>query len=469
MTRPRLWPVLATLIVTAPCHAAEAQSLQDVVTRVVAEHPEIRAAEANRRAVDAEYDQARAGFKPSIDLQAATGYERDDTLATRQRANRGSGSGTVDAWRNEARLTLTQMLFDGRDVLSQVERARGRQRSAAWRIADTAQFQALRAVEVYLEVLRRRELVRLAEENFQIHIDILEKSRERAESGVGRAADLDQAEARHARAAASLIQSRGDLLESQDNFTRVVGDPPGELSDPEVPRDRVAPDLQTSMARGQAEHPAILVALADVDVTKADSLGADALFYPRVNLEISGARERNVEAISDNSTTLSALLRFRYNLYRGGADEARRRETLEREYESRSTLDDVRRIVAEDVRTSWHALMTAEERQPALEQHVISADRVRYAYRDQFDIGDRSLLDLLDSENELFAARSNAVTGKYLAMLAAYRVLTASGELLQAMGIDVPEDAARHASPQPCGPDGDVNYAPDCWLEHTLE
>lgn len=448
---------------------AWAQSLQEVVGRVVVEHPEIQAAAANRRAIDAEYDQAFAGFKPTIDLEAATGYQRDDTLATRQRAGRGTGSGTVDAWRNEARATLRQMLFDGRDVLAQVDRARGRQRSAAWRIVDTAQFQGLRAVEVYLEVLRRRELVRLAEENFQIHIDILGKSRERAESGVGRAADLDQAEARHARAAASLIQSRGDLLEAQDNYTRIVGEAPGELSDPTVPRDRVAQDMQTALARGQADHPAIRIAMADIKVSEADSLRAEAPFYPRVELEVSGAREKNAEATSDNATTLSALLRFRYNLYRGGADEARQRETLEREYESRSVLDNIRRIVDEDVRTSWHALMTAEERQPALEQHVISADRVRFAYREQFDIGDRSLLDLLDSENELFAAQSNAVTGKYLAMLAAYRVLTASGELLQAMAISVPDDAARRAGPDACGPEARVGYSPNCWVDRALE
>lgn len=448
---------------------ADAQTLQDVVGRVVIEHPEVRAAAANRRAIDAEYDQARAGFKPTIDLDAATGYQRDDTLATRQRAGRGTGSGTVDAWRNEARLTLRQMLFDGRDVLAQVDRARGRQRSAAWRIADTAQFQGLRAVEVYLEVLRRRELVRLAEANFQIHIDILEKSRERAESGVGRAADLDQAEARHARAAAALIKSRGDLLESQDNYVRVVGEQPGELSDPTVPRAEIAPDLPTALSRGQADHPAIHVALADIAVTEADSLRADAPFYPRIELEVSGAREKNVEATSDTSTTLSALLRLRYNLYRGGADKARQRETLEREYESRSVLDNIRRIVDEDVRTSWHALMTAEERQPALEQHVISADRVRFAYREQFDIGDRSLLDLLDSENELFAAQSNAVTGKYLSMLAAYRVLTASGRLLQAMAIEAPEDVSRRAGPELCGPDGQIGYSPNCWVDHVLE
>ena len=443
---------------------ALAQSLDEVVERVVREHPEVRAAAASRRAIDAEYDQARAGFRPTVNAEAATGYQYEDSDATRQRVSRGAGdSGHITSWANEARLTLSQMLFDGGETASTVERERGRQASAAWRVADTAQFQGLRAAEVYLEVLRRRELVRLAEENFQIHIDILGRSRERAEGGVGRAADLDQAEARHARAAASLIQARGDLLEAQDNFQRVVGDAPGELTDPEPPAEDLPADLTVALQRGQAAHPAVRTALADIDVARANVESAKAPYLPRIDLEMIGIRSNALESTAGDTTSLSALLRMRYNLYRGGADEARERETLERVQVGRAALDNVRRIIDEDVRIAWHALQTASDRQPALRQHVISADRVRYAYRDQFDIGDRSLLDLLDSENELFAAQSNEVTGRYLVMLAHYRVLTATGDLLAALDIEAPDDATRAVGASPCGAGGAYSYLPGCW------
>lgn len=432
---------LAVVLLAAPARRAVAQSLEEVVDLALRTNPEVLTATANRRAVDEELAQARAGFLPTADLTVGSGYQYTDDVGTRNRSGRAGQSGAVDAWRNDASLSLSQMLFDGFQVRSEVDRQRSRVRSAAHRVRETAHFVALSAIEVYLEVLRRAALVRLAEDNLAVHEEVLEKSRARAESGGGRVADLDQADARFSRARADLVQSGGNLREALVNYARVVGAEPKTIVEPTAPEAALPASADAAFAIGQTNNPSLLVAKADLAAAEAEAAGSRAALMPRFDVEVLGLRDKNVDPIAGVGSELSAVLRMRYNLYRGGGDISRRREALIRIAEARQVTADTRRVVEQDVRVAWNALQTARERIPPLQGHVAAADRVRFAYRDQFDIGQRSLLDVLDSENELFAARSALTDGEFTALFGVYQVLASTGQLLQALNIAAPMEA----------------------------
>src|SRR3546814_239125 len=162
---------------------------------------------------------------------------------------------------------------------------------------------------------------------------------------------------------------------------------------------------------------------------------------PLFDLELSANSNRNLDGGPGQDSCLSALVVMSYNLFQGGIDMHRRREFLARLAESRQRLNRAVRAVEERVRLAWNALLSARQRLKALRAQVQANERVRIAYRQQFDIGQRSLLDLLDSENELFIARNNAVSAEFVEMFGVYRVLSAVGMLLAALDIQPPKEA----------------------------
>jgi adhesin transport system outer membrane protein len=140
------------------------------------------------------------------------------------------------------------------------------------------------------------------------------------------------------------------------------------------------------------------------------------------------------------------MLRVRYNLYRGGSDEARIGQTASAINEASEISHKTMREVEESIRLSWNAYTTAQERLNPLKQHSEAMDATREAYTKQFNIGQRTLLDLLDAENEYFTAHSNYITGQYIAMFGKYRVLASTGKLLESLQVAPPAEAMAGAS-----------------------
>lgn len=414
---------------------ASAASLEDAVQAAVRTNPEVIEVATDRRAVDQERRQAFGLFLPSLDFSAQTGLER--TLSS------STGGKHSNKWRNQATMTLTQLLFDGFASYSELQRQRARVGSAAERVRETAEFVGLNAIEAYLEVLRQQELVKLSEELVGIHETTLSQMQRRAASGRGRAADVQQAAARLGLARATLSATRGALRDGQANYIRVVGDTPDGLSKPAAPSAAMPANLTEALNEAATGSPTIRIAKADVEVAQAEAKAADAPLYPRIDLRLSGTRARNLDGVRGNNDQASGLIVVQYNLYRGGIDAAARREALERASEARAVLAKTQRRVQEDVRLSWNAVQTARERLESLREHATRTEQVRNAYRQQFDIAARTLLDVLDAENELFNARSAVITAEYTELFGMYRLLASMGKLLGTLLVEVPAEAIR--------------------------
>jgi adhesin transport system outer membrane protein len=188
-------------------------------------------------------------------------------------------------------------------------------------------------------------------------------------------------------------------------------------------------------------NPTVRIAAADVDVAKAELRGSKSGFYPEFNFELGGFAGHDVDGVEGSDVQGRAFLRMRYNLFRGGGDIAREREAFARLNETRQTLANERRLAEEDARISYIALETARRRVETLRAAVVAQRRTRDVYAQEFDIGARSLLDLLDAENELFVERSNLLTAEYTEEFAVYRVLAVTGQLLDELNIARPAES----------------------------
>ena len=156
------------------------------------------------------------------------------------------------------------------------------------------------------------------------------------------------------------------------------------------------------------------------------------------NNDIDGARGVNADRF--------AMLRLRYNLFRGGADEARIREAEARVDEALARVGKARNDVEREVRQGWAALQANRMRLPQLAAHARTSVEVVDAYRAQFKLGQRSLLDVLNAENEQFSARASLVSGAYAVAGDELRVLAGMGRLLESLGIALPDPVV---PPQP--------------------
>lgn len=420
-----------------PVAGEKALSLRDAVAVGVNTNPETGVVQTNRRATDEELRQARALYLPSLDFRGDTGFEHSDDEATRA----GLDDDPENLWRYEAGLTLTQLLFDGWETKYEVERQKMRVASASSRVRETSELVGLAVVEAYLEVLRQRELLRIARQNVADHIAILEQIEDSAEAGRSTQADNEQARARMAAARATEAAVRESLRFAEASYIREVGDPPADLMMPLVPVDTLSADVEREVKVALHQSPTIDIFEADIQVAHAEMEGAKSTFYPQVDLQVNAREGKDLGGVRGDDTSASALVVVDWNLYRGGADSARVREFINREAQAKEARAETARNVESDVRQTWARMVSAGERARQFAAQADANTEVVKAYRDQFDLNRRTLLDVLDGQNELFVSRSNAVNAEFLEMFAVYRLLALKGELLKTLGVDYPRES----------------------------
>jgi adhesin transport system outer membrane protein len=439
----RVLTAAGALIVCSPgIEVAGATTLEDSVRSSLATNPDVGVVQADREAIDQELRQARAGYLPSIDLRGAAGPEYTNSTGTRQRSTRPpGGDASTTLMRYESQITLSQMLFDGFATQSEVNRQLSRIDSAAHRVQEAAEFVGLDATEGHLDVLRNQVLVELARENLTEIQRIAAKVRQLEAQGASSIADVRQSEARIATARTSVATAIGNLRDAEARYQSVVGMPPEGLQEPVVPVAAVPESQAAAAAKASADNPTVQIAAADIDVAKAQLKGSRSGYYPQLNLELGAAANDNLDGIKGSDVNAQALLVLRYNLFRGGADIAREREAFSRLREAREKVVKARRDAEKEARVAYNALTTAQARVESLRAAVEAQRATRDIYAQQFDLGQRSLLDLLDAENELFLARSNLTTAQYTEKFGVYRVLAVTGDLLMTLNIDRPKQS----------------------------
>ncbi|HET8807371.1 MAG TPA: TolC family protein, partial [Methylophaga sp.] len=255
--------------------AVVAQTLTDAVDKTIQNNPKILAEAYRSNSVDKTIDQARAGYLPQVDLDLGYGHEYTNNPATRP------GGRSLN--RGEAGIVANQMLYDGFYTKSEVDRTTSLAESAGYSVTDVSETTSLRAVEVYLNVLRRQELLDVTEANLAAHDKIYGQIVQRAESGVGRRADVEQAEARLALSLANVAAEEGNLQDASSNYNRVIGNMPENTTNPgDGCCDRAPATLEDAINIAQNQHPAIRVALAGHEASLAETQAAKAAFQPRV-------------------------------------------------------------------------------------------------------------------------------------------------------------------------------------------
>ncbi|MCH4563632.1 TolC family outer membrane protein [Halomonas sp. EGI 63088] len=421
-----LLPLAAAVAQSLPSGLAAPGStdLQRVVQRAIATNPEVQAAWNGLRAAGNDVGVARGNYLPSIDVAAGIDYEDLE--------GDGRGSFTTDF----AQLTLTQMLYDGFATRSEVRRLDHAKLVRYYELLGASENVALEAVRAYLDVSRRRELVRLAQNNYTDHLRVFNQIEERALSGAGRGVDLEQINGRLALAESNLMTEASNLHDVTARYQRIVGNLPAEnLAPAPGLDDRLPPSVAEAVDLAFAGNPEFHAAIENIEASRAEREGARSAFHPRLDLRGRTGTNNDESSFTGRRDQHSIELVASMNLYRGGSDLASFRAATDRVEQAINLREQACVDLRQTTQIAYNDTQRLREQLGYLNQHRQSIDGVRGAYQQQFDIGQRTLLDVLDSENEFFEASRAYVNAQYDVALADARTLAAMGRLMQALEV----------------------------------
>lgn len=420
----------AVLIATACCSqwawAAEQSpsTLKDAVERAILQNPEVKLRFHNLEAAKSERKVAEGGWFPRIDLEVAGGSYQTKTPSL---------ASTLDYNGNRASIQLRQTLFDGFATLQETRRLSHAQQAAYFELLSASNQTALEVARAYMDVLRFRELVQLAADNFTTHQEVHDRLNQKVTAGVGRKVDLEQAAGRMALAESNWLTEASNLHDVSARYQRLVGVIPAPTLSTVEPMGGLIKAGTGFQAESIRTNPDFLAAVATLRSYRSDSEVRRSAYAPTVELRARQSMETNQSGIAGDYRDTALEVVLSYNLYRGGSDRARVNQYVAK----LGSAYDLRDKACRDVWQTGEIAFNDSQRLAAqiklLAQHELSTSKARQAYQQQFDIGQRSLLDLLDTENELYQARRALANAEYDLQLSAVRVLATSGTLLGAL------------------------------------
>ena len=439
---------------------AQALTLQGAAQKAVLSNPEVLQRWHAYKAAQGERDAAFGGYLPRLDLSANRGRDhRDDPVLKK------------DYTRNATTLTLTQMLYDGFATRNEVKRFDHALAVRLFELQDASETAALEAARAYIDVLRYRRLVALAEENYVRHRSVFEQIQKKVQAGVGRRVDLEQAAGRLALAEANLLTETSNLHDVSARYMRVVGEQaPKEMDSLANLTKGMPKDMTEALAATQRGNPALLASIENVRSAYSAARVRDAAYQPRLDLRLKRDHDRNLNGYAGQHESSTAEVVLSWNLFNGLSDVARSRQYAEQHNVVKDLRDKTCRDVRQNVAIAFNDTRKLTEQLGYLDQHQLSIEKARDAYRKQFDIGQRSLLDLLDSENELFQSRRAYSNAEHDLAIAYLRTHAGVGKLLATLGVSKAGDppppepemwAAGEEAPENCPPDNPQLYVAD--------
>jgi adhesin transport system outer membrane protein len=401
-------------------------TLQDTVRKAIVSNPEVQSRWHAFLASQHEEDVARGGYFPRLDLNAGVGQEKLNP----------PDQATTDLTRRGTALTLNQMLYDGFATRDEVARLAYAKLVRYYEVLDASESIALEALRAYMDVLRYRELSMLAQENFAEHDQVFSQIQQRVQAGVGRRVDLEQAGGRLALAQSNMLTEASNLHDVSARYQRIVGElPPGDMIAPGLLKQGIPPSVEEALKLAYQGSPSFNAAIENVRAAQAEANGRRANFQPRVDLRASQNVSYDKDGIEGRQHDQIIELVVNYNLFKGGSDRALVRQYAERLAQSQDLRDKACRDLRQTLVIAFKDINNLSHQMVFLDQHRLATEKVREAYRQQFDIGQRTLLDLLDTENEYFQSRRAYVNANYDHAIAHARTLAGMGTLLSSLQV----------------------------------
>ncbi len=433
ITKSSRWLAILFILCTCFCFAVGAVAsdgetplhvpLPEILEIVTQTNPEILEALELYHSVKAERTIATSGYWPKVGTELSAGPEVTDGVQTSNvRENYTAATATLYARQN---------LWNGGKTKAFVNETDARILAAAYEVANVANRVFLETVEAYIQVLKARKLLEFSEENVLTQEKILEQVKEKTEAGFNRISDLKNSEARLALARGNYISKQQDLNQAVVQFHRQFG----RLIKPEqfvlpTPKYQFPATVEETVDIALRHHPALEVAKYNIQVRKYSYEKTKADYWPTLDLELEAQHSENTNGDEGETDQASAMLKLNYTFFDGGARKGEKGKSygaLHKEYQ-RAYVE--RRNVNQTARLAWNILQAENHKREYLDDHVDLSLQTLEAFKDEYFVGRRTLLDLLNMENEYNSAKNASAESEYSHLIAYYRISQATGMML---------------------------------------
>lgn len=425
-----LYIAVAGLAVAVLSGPAGAETILDALSKAYQNNPSIKADRARLRATDEGVSQAISNWRPTVSVNGDAGINR-----TNSTASRAPKSADVTNPRGGS-LTVTQNIYRGGRTQAETLQAESLVQADRARLWATEQTVLLDAATAYINVVRDQAVVELNDSNERVLQRQLEATNDRFRVGEVTRTDVAQAESRRSRARADRIAAQGNLEQSRAAYLNVVGAPPGDL-DPAQPLDNLPANEEEAISAARKNNFNVQqsrflerAATDNVDLVRGELL-------PQVTVEGELSRRDEAANSFSESESASILARVRVPLYQSGSVSSRVRAAKQVVAQRRNELAQAVRDASEQATSAWEALLTARAQIVALESEVRSAQIALEGVQQEALVGSRTVLDVLDAEQELLNARVDLVGAQRDEVAASYQLRAAIGELT-AGGLGLP-------------------------------
>ncbi|MBU2871317.1 TolC family outer membrane protein [Colwellia sp. E2M01] len=414
------------------CSASvQALTLEQSIAQAMMNNPQLIQKYAH---FEAKYKDKRAAFSdylPQVSLYAATGYEKI--------TNNNGLSYDSELNRRELGLRVTQSLFSGFETVDEVARLDYEIKADQQALISAAENLSLEIAQVYIDLFQTQGVIELSEQNVKEHQEILTNIQKRENKGLSSAADVAQVQSRLATAQSSLLAAKNNSFDLKAQYFDLVGEYPIDLHNPQADSNYLPSSLNIAIDRAKENHPEIKASIFDVQAAEKQMDRDKSGFWPKVDLELDINSNDNIGGFEGPDDDGRIMLTMSYDIYSGGRTKAKTEASAWRKEEAKAIRDNTYRQVIEGTTLAWNAYHFVGEQKGFYRQNVDFATQTEKGYMQQFVLGRRSLLDVLDSKIELFNARKNYLKASFDEKKARYRLINATGKLIEELRVDTPD------------------------------
>ncbi|MDX2289803.1 MAG: TolC family outer membrane protein [Hyphomicrobiaceae bacterium] len=420
---------VAGCLLIATASGAAAESLRDALTAAYRANPQLDAERARLRATDEDVARAQSGYRPTVTGEASYGHATS-TSKPRIDDDGGSRPGSLG-------VSVRQPLFDGFRTTNAVNEAEANVRAGRSTLRQVETTVLLEAVTAYVTVLRETSLLKLREQNVGVLSRELEAAEARRAAREVTLTDVAQARSRRARAVSEADLAKANLKIARADYQRVVGHQPQVLRQPSTRVMGLPASLDEALAIAAQDSPAIIAALFR---EQAARFGVDRNWgelLPEVNVEATYAHQTHSSPIVDSRDSASISGRVTVPFYRGGEVHARVRQAKHTHVSRLQEVEQARAEAESRVTAAWSRLLAARAQMESDDVQVRSAKIALEGVREEERVGQRTLLDVLNAEQEALDAQVALVSTRRDLVVATYTVLAEIGRLeVEAIALD---------------------------------
>ncbi len=425
----------AISVVAALQGAATATTLPEAVRRAVTTHPSVEASRANRRATGWDLEASRSRLLPRLDLSGDAGAQYVDQpngIAVDENAE----------WRfrRKATVTVSQIVFDGWERANDVYRNAARLDAASLRVLERSEALGLDAVEAYIDVRRHAAILAIARQSRQRLTGILGLVRQMSSGGKAPRSDIDQANERIAAADTVIVQIEQALEETKAKYRQVVGIEAQDLQRVGYPAG-LPPTREAAYRQALRFNPSIQASGADVDAAAFALEQAKSSYYPIISLEGDASYGMDVDGTPGKDVDVTGKVVLSWNIFEGFGANYREQAQFERLTQAQFEQQATERLTREAIDRAFAAYRIGGERVSVAQQQVAATNRVLRQYQDEYKLGKRSLLDLLDAESSSFNSQFQLTSAQAVRLFAAYQLMATMGRLLSSMDVGAPPES----------------------------